>query len=90
MPIELSKVRKHNPLLGVCLCVIFKMERPPKCFLHGVVNFVLTSTKEPQLNGKGLARDSWLLQIRRETGRDNCVAGAAGRGWTHRIEGEIS
>lgn len=62
----------------------------PKYFLHGMVNLVHTGAAEPQLNKKGLARDSWLLQVRTETGRDNCMAGAAGRGWTHRTEGEIS
>lgn len=55
-----------------------------------MVNLVHTSVGEPQLNEKGLARDSWLLQVGTEIGKDNCMAGAAGRGWTHRTEGEIS
>lgn len=46
-----------------------------------MVNLVHTSAGEPQLSGKGLARDSWLLrEVRTETGRDNCMAGAAGWG----------
>lgn len=62
-----------------------------KHFLHHVVDLIDTRVGEPQLNGKGLARDSWLSQeVRTETGRDNCMAGAAERGWTYRTEGEVS
>ena len=49
------------------------------------------SAGEPPIIGKGLARDSWLLQeVRPETGRDNCMTGAAGRGWAHGAESKIS
>lgn len=62
---------------------------PSKHFSHHVVDLV--SAGEPQLDGKGLARDNWLLQeVRRVTGRDKCMAGAATRGWAYRTEGEIS
>lgn len=44
-----------------------------------MVNLVHASVGELRLNGKGLARDSWLLQVRTEIGSDNCMAGAAGR-----------